>query len=159
MILNAIASTIGHAFSAQPHTEQSERKSLVQKALETASESRAYAEAYHPLDTAFWTSRDYYRYLGDIGDTPDIQAQRQQALLNMSDALDKAGELGDLPYDQTRRISGRIVDLMIVQELDPAQLTAVLAHERARSHSQRRTAPYRYEPPLDRGPPRERKDR
>jgi hypothetical protein len=111
MILNAIAATIGHAFRAQPHTEQSERKSLVQKALETASESRAYAEAYHPLDTAFWTSRDYYRYLGDIGNTPDIQAQRQQALLNMSDALDKAGELGDLPYDQASRLGGRIVEL------------------------------------------------
>ena len=82
MILTAIATTIGHAFNVESRVQradESERRELVQKALDTASESRAYTEAYHPLDTAFWTNRDFYRYLLDRPDTQEVGKERQAA--------------------------------------------------------------------------------
>ena len=128
MILNAIATTIGHAFNVESRiqrADESERRELVQKALDTASESRAYTEAYHPLDTAFWTNRDFYRYLLDRPDTQEVGKERQQALLNMADALDKAQELGELPHDQADRLGRRIVELTAyLQDFDAAQQRA-----------------------------------
>lgn len=114
MVLNAIATTIGHSFNAEWREQQvneTECRSLVEKALETASESRAYTDAYHPLDTAFWTNRDFYNYLADRPETENVRLERQQALLSMADALDKAGELGELPHDQADRFGGRVVEL------------------------------------------------
>ncbi|MCL4797713.1 MAG: hypothetical protein KJZ84_24325 [Bryobacteraceae bacterium] len=114
MVLNAIATTIGHSFTAESRMEQvdeAECKKLLESALTTASESRAYTDAYHPLDTAFWTNRDFLNYLSTRPATADNEAERQNALLSMADALDKAGELGDLPTDQADRLSGRLVEL------------------------------------------------
>lgn len=114
MVLNAIASTIGHVFIAEKggHSlDEAERKALVQQALDTASESRAYTDAYHPLDTAFWTSRDFFRHLSEVPYTEQGRLDREQALLNMADAIDKAKELGQLPHDQADRLGGRVVEL------------------------------------------------
>jgi hypothetical protein len=114
MVLNAIATTIGHSFTAESRMDQvneAECKILLQGALATASESRAYTEGYHPLDTAFWTNRDFFNYLSARPNTAETEAERQNALLSMADALDKAGELGDLPADQADRLSGRLVEL------------------------------------------------
>ena len=114
MVLNAIATTIGHSFRAESRIEpvnETECKKLVESALATASESRAYTDAYHPLDTAFWTNRDFFNYLSARPNTAETEAERQNALLSMADALDKAGELGDLPADQADRLSGRLVEL------------------------------------------------
>ena len=114
MVLNAIATTIGHTFNAESRArtvDDAGRKELVQKALDTASESRAYTEAYHPLDTAFWTNRDFYNYLIERPDTEENRSEREQAILNMADALDKAGELGELPHDQANRLQTRVVEL------------------------------------------------
>jgi hypothetical protein len=114
MVLNAIAATIGHSFRAESklhEVNEAECKELVDRALSTASESRAYTDAYHPLDTAFWTNRDFFDYLGTRGRGLETEAARQNALLSMADALDKAGELGELPPDQADRLSGRLVDL------------------------------------------------
>ncbi len=116
MVLNAIAATIGHTFNAQSRAQklnEDECRELVQKALETASESRAYTEAYHPLDTAFWTNRDFYKYLAQQPQSDQIQVERQQALLNMTDALDKAVELGELDQDQARKLNERLVELQM----------------------------------------------
>lgn len=113
-VLNAIASTIGHTFNAESRSlpvNEVECRNLVERALETASESRAYTEAYHPLDTAYWTNRDFYNYLAERPHTEEIRYERQQALLSMADALDKAGELGELPHDQADRRGGRLVEL------------------------------------------------
>jgi hypothetical protein len=114
MVLNAIAATIGHSFTAETRMEQVDEvecKQLLESALTTASESRAYTDAYHPLDTAFWTNRDFFDYLRGRPNNAETEAARQNALLSMADALDKAGELGDLPPDQVDRLSGRLVDL------------------------------------------------
>lgn len=114
MVLNAIATTIGHTFNTESRAhavDEAECRELVQSALDTASESRAYTEAYHPLDTAFWTNRDFYNYLGSHLGTEEAQTERQRALLSMADALDKAGELGELPQDQADRLGGRLVEL------------------------------------------------
>jgi hypothetical protein len=114
MVLNAMAATIGHSFMAESRLQQvdeGECKRLVDTALSTASESRAYTDAYHPLDTAFWTNRDFFDYLGGRSHTAETEAARQNALLSMADALDKAGELGDLPSDQAGRLSARLVEL------------------------------------------------
>jgi hypothetical protein len=114
MVLNAIAATIGHSFRAESRLQnvnETECKRLVDSALSTASESRAYTDAYHPLDTAFWTNRDFFDYLTGHSHTPETDTARQNALLSMADALDKAGELGDLPSDQAGRLSGRLVEL------------------------------------------------
>ena len=114
MVLNAIAATIGHSFTAESKLQQvneAECKRLVDSALSTASESRAYTDAYHPLDTAFWTNRDFFDYLGGRPQTTETQAARQNALLSMADAIDKAGELGELPSDQANRLVGRLVEL------------------------------------------------
>ena len=83
MVLTAIATTIGHSFTAESKMQEvneSECKKLLQSALATASESRAYTEAYHPLDTAFWTNRDFFNYLSDLPRTPGNEAERQNAL-------------------------------------------------------------------------------
>jgi hypothetical protein len=114
MILTAISATIGHTFNAESRANQVDEakcKELVQKALDTASESRAYAEAYHPLDTAFWTNRDFYNYLADLPDSSTNRIERHQALLSMADALDKAGELGELSNEQAGRFAERLVTL------------------------------------------------
>lgn len=114
MVLNAIAATIGHSFTAESKLQQvneAECRRLVDNALSTASESRAYTDAYHPLDTAFWTNRDFFDYLGGRTHNAETEAARQNALLSMADALDKAGELGDLPSDQADRLAGRLVEL------------------------------------------------
>ncbi|MEZ5399216.1 MAG: hypothetical protein R2729_06065 [Bryobacteraceae bacterium] len=114
MVLNAIAATIGHSFTAESRLQQvneAECKKLVDNALSIASESRAYTDAYHPLDTAFWTNRDFFDYLGGRPQTVETEAARQSALLSMADAVDKAGELGELPSDQADRLVGRLVDL------------------------------------------------
>lgn len=114
MVLNAIATTIGYTFNAESRAQtvdEAECRDLVQKALDTASESRAYTDAYHPLDTAFWTNRDFYRYLQDQVNNEEVRSERQRALLSMADALDKAGELGELRGDQADRLGGRVVEL------------------------------------------------
>ena len=114
MVLTAIAATIGHSFKAESGlrpVNEVECKELVDIALSTASESRAYTDAYNPLDTAFWTNRDFFDYLGIGTHGPETETARQNALLGMADALDKAGELGDLPSDQADRLSGRLVEL------------------------------------------------
>jgi len=114
MVLTAIATTIGHTFTAESKLEEvneKECKDLLESALATASESRAYTEAYNPLDIAFWTNRDFLNYLDARPETAETEAERQNALFSMADALDKAGELGDLPPDQADRLSGRLVDL------------------------------------------------
>jgi hypothetical protein len=114
MVLNAIAATIGHSFTAESKLQQvneTECKKLVDNALSIASESRAYTDAYHPLDTAFWTNRDFFDYLVGRPQTVETEAARQNALLSMADAIDKAGELGELPSDQADRLVGRLVDL------------------------------------------------
>ena len=114
MVLNAIATTIGHTFNAASRAEkvdEAECRELVEGALDTASESRAYTDAYHPLDTAFWTNRDFYNYLGERPDTEEVRLERERALLSMADALDKAAELGELPEDQADRLGGRLVQL------------------------------------------------
>jgi hypothetical protein len=119
MVLNAIATTIGHTFNAESRAQtvdEGECRDLVQKALDTASESRAYTEAYHPLDTAFWTNRDFYKYLEDQADSEAVLVERQRALLSMADALDKAGELGELREDQADRLGGRVVELQTYLE-------------------------------------------
>jgi hypothetical protein len=134
MILTAISATIGHTFNAESRAIQvnEERcKELVQKALDTASESRAYAEAYHPLDTAFWTNRDFYNYLADLPDTSENRLERHQALLSMADALDKAGELGELPSDQAGRFAERLVTLESF--LNNAERAQQIADEEART--------------------------
>lgn len=113
-VLNAIATTIGHTFNAESRAlevNELECRNLVERALETASESRAYTEAYPPLDTAYWTNRDFYNYLASRPDTQGVRYERQQALLSMADALDKAGELGELPRDQADRWGSRLVEL------------------------------------------------
>ncbi len=84
---------------------------MVDSALSTASESRAYTDAYHPLDTAFWTNRDFFDYLGGRPRTLSTESARQNALLSMADAIDKAGELGELPADQADRLAGRLVEM------------------------------------------------
>jgi hypothetical protein len=109
MVLNAIAATIGHSFTAESKLQQvdeTECKKLVDNALSIASESRAYTDAYHPLDTAFWTNRDFFDYLVGRPQTVETEAARQNALLSMEDAIEKAGELGELPSDQGRPFSG-----------------------------------------------------
>lgn len=114
MVLNAIATTIGHTFNAESRAErvdEAECRELVEGALDTASESRAYTDAYHPLDTAFWTNRDFYNYLGDRPDSEEVRLERERALLSMADALDKAAELGELREDQADRLGGRLVQL------------------------------------------------
>jgi len=114
MVLSAIATTIGHTFKAESRAQtvdEGECRDLVQKALDTASESRAYTETYHPLDIAFWTNRDFYRYLQDQENSEEVRSERQRALLSMADALDKAGELGELHEDQADRLGGRVVEL------------------------------------------------
>jgi hypothetical protein len=113
MVLNAIATTIGHSFTAESKSKvgDAECKKLIETALITASQSRAYTENYYPLDTAFWTNRDYYRYLNDRPDSEEIRIDRQRALLSMADALDKGGELGELPSDQSDKLAGRLVEL------------------------------------------------
>jgi len=114
MVLTAIAATIGHSFGAESkllQVNETKCKELVDRALSTASESRAYTDAYHPLDTAFWTNRDFLDYLGSRSHTQETEDARQNALLNMADALDKAGELGELPPEQANRLSGRLVEL------------------------------------------------
>ncbi|WP_433968303.1 hypothetical protein [Tunturiibacter gelidiferens] len=114
MVLNAIATTIGYTFNAESRgqdLDESERRDLVQQALDTASESRAYTDAYHPLDTAFWTSRDFFRHLSEGPETERGRQERERALLNMADAVDKAKELGQLPHDQADRLGSRIVEL------------------------------------------------
>jgi hypothetical protein len=119
MVLNAIATTIGYTFNAESRArtvDEAECRDLVQKALDTASESRAYTEAYHPLDTAFWTNRDFYRYLEARADSEAVRSERQRALLSMADALDKAGELGELREDQADRLGGRVVELQTYLE-------------------------------------------
>lgn len=127
-VLTAMATTIGHTSNAESRAQgvsDSQRRDLVQSALDTAGESQAYAQAYHPLDTAFWTSRDFYKYLLDRPDTEEVRSERQQALLNMAGALDKAGELGELPHDQADRLGGRIVELTAyLHDIDAAQLRA-----------------------------------
>lgn len=124
MALNAIATTIGYTFNAESRAQrvnEAECRDLVQKALDTASESRAYTEAYHPLDTAFWTNRDFYNYLREQPDTEGTRAERQQALLSMADAIDKAGELGELSQDQATRLGERLVELaMYLQNVESA---------------------------------------
>src|SRR5258708_33755953 len=123
-----MAATIGHTFKAElgaQQIEEKERRELVQKALDTASESRAYSDAYHPLDTAFWTSRDFYQYLLSRPSTAEVRSDRQAALANMADALDKAGELGKLPPDQADRFGGRLVELTSYrQNIDAGQRVA-----------------------------------
>jgi hypothetical protein len=114
MILNAIATTIGYTFNAKSRgssLDEEERRGLVQQALETASESRAYTDSYHPLDTAFWTSRDFFRHLTEGQETEQNRQERERALLNMADAIDKAKELGQLPHEQADRLGSRIVEL------------------------------------------------
>ena len=86
---------------------EAECKRLVDSALSTASESRAYTDAYHPLDTAFWTNRSFFDYLGGRPHTAETETARQNALLSMADAVDKAGELGELPSEQVDRLAGR----------------------------------------------------
>jgi hypothetical protein len=90
---------------------EAECKTLVDNALSTASESRAYTDAYHPLDTAFWTNRSFFDYLGGRPQTSETEAARQSALLSMIDVVDKAGELGELPSEQADRLAGRLVEL------------------------------------------------
>jgi len=112
MVLNAIAATIGHSFRAESKSRnEAECKRLVDRALATASESRAYTDSYHPLDTAFWTNRDFFDYLGNRPQARDTDTARENALLSMTDALNKAGELGDLPAEQADRLAGRLVEL------------------------------------------------
>lgn len=114
MVLNAIATTIGYTFNAETRgqdLDESERKSLVEQALATASESRAYTDGYHPLDTAFWTSRDFFRNLANRPLTEEGRGDREGALANMADAIDKAKELGQLPHEQADRLGSRIVEL------------------------------------------------
>jgi hypothetical protein len=114
MVLNAIATTIGYTFNAETRGEDlddTERKSLVEQALTTASESRAYTDGYHPLDTAFWTSRDFFRNLTSQAPSEGTRAEREGALANMADAIDKAKELGQLPHEQADRLGSRIVEL------------------------------------------------
>ena len=128
MVLNAIATTIGHTFNAESRAQSvnvEQCRELVESALDTASESGAYTESYHPLDTAFWTNRDFYRYLVGRPDSEAMRIERQRTLLSMSDALDKAVELGDLPSDQADRLGGRIVELeTVLNNLDAARQIA-----------------------------------
>jgi len=114
MVLTAIATTIAHSFTAETRNaivDEAECTKLLQIALTTASESRAYSDTYHPLDTAFWTNRDFYTYLSNRPDSEEVRAERQRALLSMADALDKTAELGELPADQSDRVAGRRVEL------------------------------------------------
>ncbi len=128
MVLNAIATTIGHTFNEESRAQtldEGQCEELVQRALDTASESRAYTDAYHPLDTAFWTNRDFYKYLLNRDDTNEVRSMRQRTLLSMADALDKAEELGELPHDQRDRLGGRLVELKThMQQLEEAEQMA-----------------------------------
>lgn len=128
MVLTAISATIGHTFNAESRAvrvDEAKCKELVQSALETASESRAYTDAYHPLDTAFWTNRDFYNYLAELPETDGNNSELQKTLLSMADALDKAAELGQLPSDQAGRFGERLVQLeTYLQNAERAQQIA-----------------------------------
>ena len=123
MVLNAIAATIGHSFMAESKdsaVDQAECRKLIDTALTTASQSRAYTENYYPLDTAYWTNRNYYRYLSDQPDSEEIQADRQRALISMADSLDKAGELGELPLIQSEKLEERLIEFETILNNYPA---------------------------------------
>ena len=111
-VLNSTAATIFSTFTALSKALPLDQcKEFVQDALETANQSLAYAPAYDPLDTAFWTNRDFYNFLREKPETEAVRLEKQQALLNMTNALDKVGELGEMSLDRLKRFKERQIEL------------------------------------------------
>ena len=125
-VLNSTAATIFSTFRALSKAlPLDECREFVQDALETANQSLAYAPAYDPLDTAFWTNRDFYNFLQKQPETEAIRLEKQQALLNMTNALDKVGELGEMSPDRRARFKDRQVELhTYLKNVDTAERLA-----------------------------------
>lgn len=113
-ILTALATTSGHI--ANHMAEQGgnaadmQVRQQVERTLRVARASRAYKDAYHPLDVAFWANRDIYLLLRDRSD-PATRAELTGLLDNMANALDEASELAQENLEQQSRYRGRCTEL------------------------------------------------